>query len=50
MRAGILNTMLGKTIKDRRPRYRYSCAIDQICYDPIGIAVIEHEKCELRQR
>ena len=50
VRAGILNTMLGKTIKDRRSRYQYSCAIDQICYDSIGITVIEHAKCELRQK
>ena len=50
MRAGILNTMLGNTIEDRPPRHQYSCAIDQICYDPISIAVIEHEKCELRQK
>ena len=49
VRAGILNTMLGYTIKDRRSRYQYSCAIYQICYDSIGIAVIEHAKCELRQ-
>jgi len=36
VRNSILNTMLGKTIKDRVPRYRYFMDIPQLCFDDVA--------------
>eukprot|EP00967_Tisochrysis_lutea_P117850 scaffold190933_cov33-Tisochrysis_lutea.AAC.1 len=41
VRNAILNTMLGKTIRDRVPRYRYIFEVPQVCYDDIGVSVVK---------
>jgi len=41
VRQGILNTMLGKTIRDRVPRYRYLFDVPQVCYDEVGVSVVK---------
>ena len=41
VRNSILNTMLGKTIQDRVPRYRYIFNVPQLCYDSIAVAVVQ---------
>lgn len=41
VRNSILNTMLGKTIRDRVPRYRYIFNVPQLCYDSIAVAVVQ---------
>ena len=41
VRNSILNTMLGKSIKDRVPRYRYLMDIPQLCFDDVAIDVVK---------
>mmetsp|Transcript_7895 Transcript_7895/g.23682 ORF Transcript_7895/g.23682 Transcript_7895/m.23682 type:complete len:139 (+) Transcript_7895:41-457(+) len=41
VRHGILNAMLGKTIRDRVPRYRYLFDVPQVCYDEVGVSVVK---------
>eukprot|EP00962_Isochrysis_galbana_P061656 scaffold41762_cov157-Isochrysis_galbana.AAC.1 len=41
VRQAILNTMIGKTIKDRVPRFKYEIPVGQLCYDDIAVKVIQ---------